>query len=81
LLVRWPLLADCPYGVICQWSEPARHRRGSDGAPATLQEIFNLDDGPSHHRFPTQLTVESYQDLADHLELFLKAKRRAELEK
>jgi hypothetical protein len=44
-----------------------------------LQEVFVLDEGNVTLTFPPQLSLESYQDLADHLEIFLrKAKRRAE---
>jgi hypothetical protein len=44
-----------------------------------LQEVFVLDEGNVTLTFPAQLSLESYQDLADHLEIFLrKAKRRAD---
>jgi hypothetical protein len=43
------------------------------------QEIFNLDEGPVTLTYPAALSVASYQDLEDHLAIFLrKAKRRAE---
>jgi hypothetical protein len=51
--------------------------------PGMLQEVFNLDEGPvtSHFQCPC-LSAHSYEDLSDHLELFLrKAKRRAAVEK
>jgi hypothetical protein len=44
-----------------------------------LQEIFNLDEGSVVLTYPAALSAQSYQDLSDYLELFLrKAKRRAE---
>lgn len=44
----------------------------------TLQEVFNLQEGPVTLSFPASLSAESFQDLSDHIELFLrKAKRRA----
>ena len=51
-------------------------------SPATthgvLQEQFNLEEGPVTLSYPASLSAESFQDLSDHLELFLrKAKRRA----
>jgi hypothetical protein len=43
-----------------------------------LQEVFNLDEGPVTLTVPATLSEESYADLADQLELFLRrAKRRA----
>jgi hypothetical protein len=43
-----------------------------------LQEVFNLDEGPVTLIVPATLSEESYADLADQLELFLRrAKRRA----
>jgi hypothetical protein len=43
-----------------------------------LQEVFNLDEGPVTLTFPAALSVASYQDLEDHLKIFMrKAKRRA----
>ena len=42
------------------------------------QEVFALDEGDVTLTFPASLSTQSYQDLADYLELFLrKAKRRA----
>jgi hypothetical protein len=44
-----------------------------------LQEIFSLDEGSVILTYPASLSPQSYQDLSDYLELFLrKAKRRAE---
>jgi hypothetical protein len=44
-----------------------------------LQEVFNLDEGPVTLTFPASLSAESYADLKDHLDLFLrKAKRQAD---
>lgn len=46
---------------------------------ASLQEVFNLDEGPVTLTFPAKLSAASYEDLEDHLQIFLrKAKRRAE---
>ncbi|WP_158815265.1 hypothetical protein [Methylocapsa sp. S129] len=43
-----------------------------------LQEIFNLDEGPVTLSFPSDLSRESYEDLKDQLDLFLRrAERRA----
>jgi hypothetical protein len=43
-----------------------------------LQEIFNLDEGPVTLSFPSDLSQDSYEDLKDQLELFLRrAQRRA----
>jgi hypothetical protein len=43
------------------------------------QETFVLDEGNVTLTFPAHLSLTSYQDLADHLEIFLrKAKRRAD---
>jgi hypothetical protein len=43
-----------------------------------LQEIFNLNEGPVTLSFPSALSRESYEDLKDQLELFLRrAQRRA----
>lgn len=43
-----------------------------------LQEVFTLEEGPVTLTFPASLSGESYQDLADHIGLFLrKASRRA----
>ncbi len=47
--------------------------------PAMLQEVFNLDEGPVTLTFPSALSAASYEDLEDHLQIFLrKAKRRAD---
>ena len=46
--------------------------------PGMMQEVFNLDEGPVTLTFPAALSSESYADLVDQLELFLRrAKRRA----
>lgn len=46
--------------------------------PGMLQEVFNLDEGPVTLSFPGTLSHESYKDLKDQLELFLRrAQRRA----
>jgi hypothetical protein len=43
-----------------------------------LQEVFTLEEGPVTLTFPAALSGESYQDLVDHLAIFLrKAKRRS----
>ena len=40
-------------------------------------EVFNLDDGRVVIEYPNELSVESYEDLSDYMELFLrKLKRR-----
>jgi len=45
-----------------------------------LQEIFNLDEGPVTLSFPSDLSQDSYEDLKDQLELFLRrAQRRAKV--
>jgi hypothetical protein len=45
-----------------------------------FQEVFNLDEGPVTLTFPSTLSTESYQDLEDHIAIFLrKAKRRAQI--
>lgn len=67
-----------------QVTEPKRNFAVAPSTPTQpragmLQEVFNLEEGPVTLTFPSTLSGESYQDLADHLELFLrKAKRRAE---
>jgi hypothetical protein len=48
--------------------------------PGMLQEVFNLDEGPVTLSFPSALSQESYEELKDQLELFLRrAQRRAAL--
>lgn len=43
-----------------------------------LQEVFNLDEGPVTLVFPSNLSPESYEELKDGLEFFLRrAQRRA----
>jgi hypothetical protein len=45
-----------------------------------LKEVFNLDEGPVTLEFPSDLSQESYEDLKDQLDLFLRrAHRRAGL--
>lgn len=47
--------------------------------PGMLQEVFTLEEGPVTLTFPSSLSSDSYQDLSDHLAIFLrKAKRRSE---
>lgn len=42
-----------------------------------LQEVFNLEEGPVTLTYPASLTEQSFEDLSDYLQLFLrKAKRR-----
>jgi hypothetical protein len=44
-----------------------------------VQEIFNLDEGPVTLTVPATLSPESYQDMADRIEIFLRGlKRRSE---
>jgi hypothetical protein len=46
-----------------------------------LQEMFNLDEGPVTLSVPATLSPESYQDMADRIEIFLRGlKRRADAE-
>jgi hypothetical protein len=46
--------------------------------PGMSQESFLLDEGPVMLSFPAKMSAASYEDLAAHLEIFLrKAKRRA----
>jgi hypothetical protein len=48
------------------------------GRPHGL-DFFNLDEGPVTLTFPASLSADSYADLKDHLDLFLrKAKRQAD---
>jgi hypothetical protein len=43
--------------------------------------VIALAEGDVTISFPTQLSADSYQDLADHLAIFLrKAKRQSEVE-
>jgi hypothetical protein len=47
--------------------------------PLMLREVFNLEEGAVTLEYPAALSADSYQDLSDYLELFLrKAKRRTE---
>jgi hypothetical protein len=53
--------------------------RTSSSKVGRLQEVFNLEEGPVTLMYPATLSSESYQDLADHLAIFLlKAKRRSD---
>jgi hypothetical protein len=46
---------------------------------AVLQEVFNLDEGPVTLTFPAKMSVASYEDLAAHLQIFMrKTKRRSD---
>jgi hypothetical protein len=42
----------------------------------TLQEVFNLDEGPVTLTIPAMLSEASYTDLADQFELFLRRVKR-----
>jgi len=51
-----------------------------ESSGAMLQEVFNLDEGPVTLIFPSNLSPESYEELEDGLQFFLRrAKRRAEV--
>lgn len=66
-----PALADMKSTSLSWMKGPATR-------PGVLQEVFNLQEGPVTLIFPASLSAESFRDLSDHLELFLrKAKRRA----
>lgn len=55
----------------------------ADGPPpaGVRREVITLAEGDVTISFPTQLSAESYQDLADHLAIFLrKAKRQSDIE-
>jgi hypothetical protein len=41
--------------------------------PRMLQEMFTLDAGPVTLTVPVTLSPESYQDMADRIEIFLRA--------
>jgi hypothetical protein len=46
-----------------------------------LQEVFNLDEGPVTLSVPATLSPESYQDMADRIEIFMRGlKRRSDAE-
>jgi len=48
-------------------------------ATGTVQEVFNLDEGPVTLSVPATLSPASYQDMADRIEIFLRGlKRRSE---
>ena len=47
--------------------------------PMTIHEKFALDEGEVTLSFPAQLSPESYQDMADRIEILLRGlKRRAD---
>lgn len=49
--------------------------------PAIVQERFDLDEGPVTFSVPSVLSPESYKDLADRIEIFLRGlKRRSDAE-
>ncbi len=60
------------------------HRSSSVVRPPPLgavQEVFNLDEGPVTLIVPATLSPESYQDMADRIEIFLRGlKRRSDAE-
>jgi hypothetical protein len=59
-------------------TEPIKGRTPPPKA-GMIEEIFMLDEGPVTLTFPSSLSGDSYQDLADHVAIFLrKAKRRSE---
>jgi hypothetical protein len=59
---------------------PAASFRPPVATSPMLQEVFNLDEGPVTLSFPSALSQESYEELKDQLELFLRrAQRRAAL--
>lgn len=46
-----------------------------------LQEVFHVDEGPVTLTVPATLSPESYQDMADRIEIFLRGlKRRSDAE-
>lgn len=67
-------------GTAFKFRMPARLEGAAPPPPPNgmRREVFALDEGDVILTFPDNLSSESYQDLQDHLELFLrKAKRRA----
>lgn len=67
--------ADPKTAIPFAW---AKATASSPSARGFLQEVFNLEEGPVTVSFPAALSEDSFKDLSDHLELFLrKAKRRA----
>jgi hypothetical protein len=57
----------------------AAYKASKQSSSGVLQEVFNLDEGPVTLTFPASLSSDSYADLKDHLDLFLrKAKRQAD---
>jgi hypothetical protein len=50
-------------------------------APGTLQDVFNLDEGPVTFSVPAMLSPENYQDMVDRIAIFLRGlKRRSDAE-
>lgn len=59
---------------------PASEVRPPVAKSPMLQEIFNLDEGPVTLSYPSEISVESYEELKAAFELFLRrAQRRARL--
>lgn len=57
----------------------AAYQASKQAKSGMLQEVFNLDEGPVTLTFPASLSADSYEDLKDYLDLFLrKAKRQAD---
>jgi len=50
--------------------------RKAHGSPGTLQETFNLKEGPVVLSFPASLSAESFEDLSDQMGLILKRVKR-----
>jgi|SRR5579862_2222063 len=49
--------------------------------PGMLQEVFTLEEGPVTFSVPATLSPESYQDMADRIEIFMRGlKRRSDAE-
>jgi len=60
--------------------KPTEQQRTLPARAGILQEIFSLQEGPVSLSYPAELSEESYADLKDQLELFLRrAQRRASL--
>jgi hypothetical protein len=45
-------------------------------ARVTMEEVFNLDEGPVTLKFPATLSEDSYQDLEDRLEIVMRMLKR-----
>ena len=46
-----------------------------------IEEVFNLDEGPVTLTIPAVLSPESYEDMADRIEIFMRGlKRRSDAE-